>query len=61
MKHKEIVRLINSNPQQNSEAGKDKNEGKRVIPKKGREAPKFEGEEVIDDNWICWITKPLHF
>ena len=50
MKHKEIVRLINSNPQQNSEPGKDKNEGKRVIPKKGREAPKFEGEEVIDDN-----------
>ena len=46
MKHKEIVRLVNSNPQQNQtkegETGKDKNEGKRVMGKRGREAPKFE-------------------
>ena len=37
MKHKEIVRLINSNPQQaRAEPSKDKNEGKRVVAKKGR-------------------------
>ena len=38
MKHKEIVRLINSNAQQQARAepSKDKNEGKRVVAKKGR-------------------------
>ena len=44
MKHKEIVRLINSNPnaQGGSESKVDKKEGKRVITKRGREAPKME-------------------
>ncbi len=49
MKHKEIVRLINSNHDSENKAAllekEPKEDQKRVIAKKGREAPKIEGED----------------
>lgn len=50
MKHKEIVRLINSNSAQEQQQNKEKEGGKKVMGRKGREAPKFENDDVIDDN-----------
>ena len=44
MKHKEIVRLVNSNSvqeQAGKEKDKDNSTAKRMLGKKGREAPKF--------------------
>lgn len=51
MKHKEILRLINSAlssqraPNESQVEKENKNEGKRKVSKQGREAPKMEGME----------------
>ena len=46
------MRLINSNPQQPADAPKEKNDGKRVVAKRGREAPKFDQDDLVEDNWV---------
>ena len=50
LKHKEIVRLVNSGQEEPKE--RDNKEERRVVNKKGREAPKSEGEEddIIEEN-----------
>ena len=42
LKHKEILRLVNSGQ---DDKDKDNKEEKRVVNKKGREAPKIEGDD----------------
>ena len=53
MKHKEIVRLVNSNQNNHTESKTDnRGEGKRMIGKRGREAPKmdYHEDDMINDN-----------
>jgi hypothetical protein len=51
MKHKEIIRLINSSQQQQPSTNEhsvdkeNKKDGKRVVAKKGREPPKMDVEK----------------
>lgn len=49
MKHKEILRLVNSGHDEKDKEGKEE---KRVVNKRGREAPKFEGDDddIIEEN-----------
>ena len=46
--------MVNSNSVQEQVGNKEKDNssGKRMLGKKGREAPKFENDDVIDDNWF---------
>lgn len=50
LKHKEILRLVNSGQEENKE--KENKEEKRVVNKRGREAPKIEGDDddIIEEN-----------
>lgn len=50
LKHKEIVRLVNTGHEEPKE--KENKEEKRVINKKGREAPKMDGDDddIIEEN-----------
>lgn len=54
LKHKEIVQLIKTSQQEteSKEDHKEHKDHKRVIPKRGREIPKLDGEDesIIDDN-----------
>ena len=50
LKHKEIIRLVNTHDEPKD---KDNKEERRVVNRKGREAPKMEGgedEDIIEEN-----------
>lgn len=50
LKHKEIIRLVNSHDEPKDRENKEE---RRVVNKKGREAPKFDGgeeDDIIEEN-----------
>lgn len=52
LKHKEIVRLVNTDHEEPKEKEGNNKAEKRVINKKGREAPRMDGDDddIIEEN-----------